>query len=237
MLQRDAHVSVRRNGLAISPSSFNKIVRLDIQWYSYRMQRCHKILDADLPRRLRFYTSPPRDINDLRARIVAAVETIAPLITNTVFFSFMLGVIFALKILTTHYTPAGMQYVMGFPIPSRYACWAELVLIQLLVPRASFTGHLAGILVGLAFVKGPLKNILDIIPTMLTPRQGEILKTILPSQSRDCTPSVVVETVSETSHLCWNNEIIRFKSSLTSIIIESTYLTLNMNKIWGCFKV
>ena len=49
--------------------------------------------------------------------------------------------------------------------------------------------------------------------------------------------SVVVETISETSHLCWNNETIRFKSSLTSIIIESTYLTLNMNKIWGCFKV
>ena len=49
--------------------------------------------------------------------------------------------------------------------------------------------------------------------------------------------SVVVETVYETSHLCWNNETIRFKSSLTSIIIESTDLTLNMNKIWGCFKV
>ena len=49
--------------------------------------------------------------------------------------------------------------------------------------------------------------------------------------------SVVVETVSETSHLRWNNETIRFKSSLTSIIIESTHLTLNMNKIWSCFKV
>ncbi|XP_038051104.1 rhomboid-related protein 4-like [Patiria miniata] len=82
------------------------------------------------------------------------------------------GVIFALKVLTTHYTPAGTQYVMGFPVPSRYACWAELVLIQLLVPRASFTGHLAGILVGLAFVKGPLKSILDIVPSILTPRQG-----------------------------------------------------------------
>ena len=49
-------------------------------------------------------------------------------------------------------------------------------------------------------------------------------------------------TVSETLHLCWNNETIRFKSSLTSIIsiiIESTYvyLTLNMNKNLGCFKV
>ncbi len=82
------------------------------------------------------------------------------------------GVIFALKVLTTHYTPAGTQYVMGFvPVPSRYACWAELVLIQLLVPRASFTGHLAGILVGLAFVKGPLKDILDIPPAMLSSRQ------------------------------------------------------------------
>ena len=30
---------------------------------------------------------------------------------------------------------------------------------------------------------------------------------------------------------------LRFKSSLTCIIIESTYLTLNMKKIWGCFKV
>ena len=49
--------------------------------------------------------------------------------------------------------------------------------------------------------------------------------------------SVVVETISETSHLCWNNETMRFKSSLTSIIIESTYMTLNMSKIWGCFKV
>ncbi|XP_071798252.1 rhomboid-related protein 4-like [Asterias amurensis] len=83
------------------------------------------------------------------------------------------GVIFALKVLTTHYTPAGTQYVMGmFPVPSRYACWAELVLIQLLVPRASFTGHLAGILVGLAFVKGPLKDILDILPAMLSSRPG-----------------------------------------------------------------
>ena len=84
------------------------------------------------------------------------------------------GVIFALKVLTTHYTPAGTQYVMGmFPVPSRYACWAELVLIQLLIPRASFTGHLAGILVGLAFVKGPLKDVLDILPAMLSSRPGE----------------------------------------------------------------
>ena len=56
-----------------------------------------------------------------------------------------------------------MQRIFGIPVPSRWACWIELVVIQLLVPRASFTGHLAGILVGLAYVKGPLKTIMDIV--------------------------------------------------------------------------
>lgn len=71
------------------------------------------------------------------------------------------GVIFALKVVTTHLTPAGASYVMGIPIPSRLAVWAELILISVLFPRVSFVGHLAGILVGLAFVSGPLKKIMD----------------------------------------------------------------------------
>ena len=72
------------------------------------------------------------------------------------------GVIFALKVLTTYDLPSGVSYVMGmFPVPVRYACWAELLLIQLLVPNASFTGHLAGILVGLMYVKGPLKPLMS----------------------------------------------------------------------------
>lgn len=41
-----------------------------------------------------------------------------------------------------HSTPASPQYV----------CWAELFLVQFVMPRASFTGHLAGILAGLAHV-------------------------------------------------------------------------------------
>lgn len=72
------------------------------------------------------------------------------------------GVIFALKVLTTYELPHGTSMVMGmFPIPMRYACWAELILIQLLVPNASFTGHLAGIIVGMLYVKGPLKSIMN----------------------------------------------------------------------------
>lgn len=74
------------------------------------------------------------------------------------------GVIFALKVLTTYNLPSGVSMVMGmFPVPMKWACWVELILIQLLVPNASFTGHLAGILVGLMYVKGPLKKVMDIV--------------------------------------------------------------------------
>ncbi|XP_039254980.1 rhomboid-related protein 4-like [Styela clava] len=73
------------------------------------------------------------------------------------------GVVFAVKVVTTYMAPTGTERLMGFiPVNSRYACWFELVLIQLIVPNASFTGHLAGILVGLAYVKGPLKWIMEL---------------------------------------------------------------------------
>lgn len=58
--------------------------------------------------------------------------------------------------------PSGTQYAMGFiPVPSKYIFWAELVLIQLITPNVSFVGHLAGILVGLLYTKGPLKVFMD----------------------------------------------------------------------------
>ena len=89
------------------------------------------------------------------------------------------GVIFALKVLTTYNLPSGVSMVMGmFPVPMRWACWAELVLIQLLVPNASFTGHLAGILVGLMYVKGPLKYIMDTVSGA-----GEHPKIVIPHQT------------------------------------------------------
>ncbi|XP_063967749.1 rhomboid-related protein 4-like [Lytechinus pictus] len=79
------------------------------------------------------------------------------------------GVLFALKVLTTYYTPVQNQRIMGlFSVPSRWACWVELILIQLIVPRASFTGHLAGILVGMAYVKGPLKILMDALWSLFT---------------------------------------------------------------------
>jgi len=80
------------------------------------------------------------------------------------------GVIFALKVLTTHdmSREENVQIsAFGIPIGSsvnaKYSVWFELVLISLITPNASFVGHLAGILVGLAYVYGPLKPLVDSI--------------------------------------------------------------------------
>lgn len=51
------------------------------------------------------------------------------------------GVIFALKVLTTHYLPDGTNYMFGaIPVPNKYVYWAELVVISLITPNASFAG-------------------------------------------------------------------------------------------------
>ncbi|XP_041796947.1 rhomboid-related protein 4 isoform X2 [Chelmon rostratus] len=70
------------------------------------------------------------------------------------------GVLFALKVLSNHYHPGGVTYVMGLPVSNRYASWAELVLIHITSPGTSFIGHLSGILVGLLYTSGPLKAIM-----------------------------------------------------------------------------
>lgn len=69
--------------------------------------------------------------------------------------------IFALKVLTTQYWERGYRRYFGVRVSAKYAVWAELVLIQLLSPNASFVGHLAGILVGLAYTAGPLQWLMD----------------------------------------------------------------------------
>jgi rhomboid domain-containing protein 1 len=72
------------------------------------------------------------------------------------------GVLFALKVLTTYDLPPGHKTsVMGlFVVPTKLACWVELAITSLLFPNVSFVGHLAGILVGLLYVKGPLHDLM-----------------------------------------------------------------------------
>uniref|UniRef100_A0A8C9ZJ63 Peptidase S54 rhomboid domain-containing protein n=1 Tax=Sander lucioperca TaxID=283035 RepID=A0A8C9ZJ63_SANLU len=70
------------------------------------------------------------------------------------------GVLFALKVVSNHYNPGGVTYVLHIRVTNRFASWAELVLIYLIAPRSSLVGHLAGILVGLLYTWGPLKTIM-----------------------------------------------------------------------------
>lgn len=72
------------------------------------------------------------------------------------------GVIFALKVLTTHYWETGYRRYFGLRVSGKYAVWLELMAIQLMVPNASFVGHLAGIIVGVMYTQGPLKFIMDL---------------------------------------------------------------------------
>lgn len=91
----------------------------------------------------------------------AFLETSYALDSCAVGFS---GVIFALKVLTTHDLPDGTMYIFdSVLVPSKYAYWFELVIISLLTPNASFAGHLAGIIVGLLYVNGPLKRLVDLL--------------------------------------------------------------------------
>ncbi|XP_077204969.1 rhomboid-related protein 4 [Paroedura picta] len=78
------------------------------------------------------------------------------------------GVLFALKVLNNYYHPGGMSNIMGIYVSNRYACWLELLAIHLLNPGSSFAGHLAGILVGLMYTKGPLKTVMETCADVLT---------------------------------------------------------------------
>jgi rhomboid domain-containing protein 1 len=53
------------------------------------------------------------------------------------------AVIFALKVITTHYTPTygSNSFLGGFiPISTKYIVWVELIVIQLITPNVSFLG-------------------------------------------------------------------------------------------------
>ncbi|KAL3141083.1 hypothetical protein ABBQ38_003439 [Trebouxia sp. C0009 RCD-2024] len=67
------------------------------------------------------------------------------------------GLCFALQVVTDHMR-GGRVTVMGISgldIPAKFSCWATLAVTQLLVPKASLTGHLCGIVAGLIHVYIP----------------------------------------------------------------------------------
>ena len=45
--------------------------------------------------------------------------------------------------------------ISGLEAPAKFSCWISLAVTQILVPQASFTGHLCGVLAGLMHVYIP----------------------------------------------------------------------------------
>lgn len=67
------------------------------------------------------------------------------------------GVLFGLKVIVNSDRRYGDQAnrIFGVSVPGGSAPWAELVLVQVLLPNVSFLGHLSGILAGLIYVYVP----------------------------------------------------------------------------------
>lgn len=63
------------------------------------------------------------------------------------------GVLFALKVVLNARDEDYYTSVYGILVPTKYAAWAELVLVQMFMPSASFLGHLGGILAGILYLK------------------------------------------------------------------------------------
>ncbi|XAR49768.1 Rhomboid protease [Bertholletia excelsa] len=62
------------------------------------------------------------------------------------------GVLFAMKVILNSQSD-NYSNIHGLVVPARHAAWAELIIIQMFVPGASFLGHLGGILAGIVYLK------------------------------------------------------------------------------------
>lgn len=71
--------------------------------------------------------------------------------SRTIGFS---AILFAMKVILQQSSPATSN-VWGFSVPTRYAAWLELLMIQLIHPQSSMTAHASGILVGMLYTRLP----------------------------------------------------------------------------------
>ncbi|EFN88719.1 rhomboid-related protein 4 [Harpegnathos saltator] len=69
--------------------------------------------------------------------------------------------LFALKVIALCEERDRLHNINGFQVQSKLAVWVELILIHLLVPNASFVGHLGGILVGCLYSYTFVGEIID----------------------------------------------------------------------------
>ena len=71
--------------------------------------------------------------------------------------SILTGTLFALKVVTTSLLDASFGLSSSM---TKWGVWIELLYISFITPNTSFVGHLAGILVGFLYTKGPLKAVM-----------------------------------------------------------------------------
>ena len=67
-----------------------------------------------------------------------------------VFYYFIVGfsaVLFSLKFILNQQEDT-MSSIYGLHVASKYICWLEVFIIQMIYPNASFLGHLCGIVAG-----------------------------------------------------------------------------------------
>ena len=74
---------------------------------------------------------------------------------------------FSLKVVVNFRGPERTA-VFGVPFPSKYAAFAELLLIYILFPGTSFVGHLSGILVGIAYLA--ISDRASVLPSLFARR-------------------------------------------------------------------
>lgn len=85
------------------------------------------------------------------------------------------GVLFAMKVVLNSQSD-NYTHVQGFRVPSRFAAWAELIIVQMFTPGVSFLGHLGGILAGVLYLRlkssyagpDPLGNIVRGLASMIS---------------------------------------------------------------------
>mmetsp|Transcript_4483 Transcript_4483/g.5885 ORF Transcript_4483/g.5885 Transcript_4483/m.5885 type:complete len:362 (+) Transcript_4483:111-1196(+) len=96
------------------------------------------------------------------------------------------AVLFGLKYVLNFYSP-GMSAIFGMSVPSKYAAWLELILIQFMVPNASFLGHLCGLIAGILYVHVIVGE--SFSPTRLFTTSQEFEQASQNSSSRPRDPS------------------------------------------------
>jgi hypothetical protein len=90
------------------------------------------------------------------------------------------AVLFALKYVLNQTLSSSSSHpqssiLYGLPIPLKYACWAELVIISMVTPNASFVGHLSGILAGILYCHGP--QLLQVASRSSSPRYASTISS------------------------------------------------------------